>query len=235
MANWIAVIAFGNCHLTKAALASFLAQDIPVNVLVINNASSDNTAPWMATLTDERIMQVHFSAQRSVAACWNFAMRTLDGESHVLICNNDVVLRPETYRLLLEDGGPFVTAVGVGSMEQMTEATLEPQNKRDHPDYSCFLISRSVWNVCKFDERFEGAYLEDADHHLRMFRMGIPAYCIGVPFYHVASAALKFGDDATRDRISKASDKNRVLFREMYGVDAGTPEYYALFSPEARG
>jgi hypothetical protein len=235
VANWIAVIAFGNCHLTKAALASFLAQDIPVNVLIINNASSDGTAPWMATLTDERIMQVHFSAQRSVAACWNFAMRTLDGESHVLIANNDVVLRPETYRLLLEDGGPFVTAVGVGSMEQMTEATLEPQNKRPNPDFSCFLLSRSVWNVHKFDERYLGGFAEDAAYHATLHKHGIAAHCIGVPFYHVGSASVKYAEPERQKAIMEQADRNRELFLKEWGVAIGTPEYDTLFTPETFG
>lgn len=228
--RFILCIAFGNAHLTKAAVTSFLAQDVPCRVVLINNASRDNTAAWMATLPDS-VLQVHFSAQRSVAACWNFGLDWCfrNGAESVLVANNDVELRPETYRLLEADGGPFVTAVGVNTKEQAQEA-LEPEKRRDHPDFSCFMIRKDTFQRVRFDEAYEGAYAEDAAFHLSMFRAGIPAYCIGLPFYHVASGSMKYSDEEAQERIRFYADRNRKLFKDRHGADVGSPEYYALFS-----
>lgn len=243
--NWIVCIARNNVHLTKRALETFLAQDIGnVCVLLIDNASTDGTAEWMNTLR-RPIATISFSQQRSVAACWNvaltwFFLEGADGwtpsySKYVLVANNDVELRPETYRMLRDDGGPFVTAVGVNSREQMMEP-LEPENKRPHPDFSCYLIRRETFECTGgFDERYEIAFAEDADMHVRLHRLGIPAYCIGVPFYHVGSATIKHADTEEQLRIAQQADKNRELFYGTYGERIGTPGYDNLFTPGTFG
>ena len=237
MTSWIICIARNNLHLTKRALETFLAQDIgDVRVLLIDNASTDGTRAWMSTLHD-RVYSVHFSRQRSVAACWNWAFAWVftNQPDYALVANNDVELRPETYRLLRDDGGPFVTAVGVGSSEQMAE-DLEPQNKRPRPDFSCFLIRQDTYlRTGGFDEGYEIAMAEDCDLHVRMHRKGIRAYCIGVPFYHVASATIKNADPEEQKRIAEQAEKNRNRFFKTYGQRIGTEGYDLLFTEASFG
>lgn len=229
--NWIVVIARNNLALTKKAVASFLKQDIPVQVLVINNASTDGTAEW---LHSQPVYNIHYQGQKSVAECWNRALRLCfkDGAEHVLVVNNDTELKPWTYRMLLEDGGGFVTAVGVNTREQFDQEP-DPTKRRDNPDFSAFFIRKEVFARVQFDEAYKGGYVEDAQFHLDLFRAGIPAYCIGVPFFHVASGTLKASDPDEQERIRAYADANRKLFRERHGVDVGTPGYYALFAPLA--
>lgn len=233
--NWIVCIARGNLSLTKRAVASFLAQDIDVTVLLINNASTDGTAAWMATMGD-RIRQIHFTDQKSVAECWNYGISWCfsQGADHVLVANNDVRLKPWTYRLLAADGGGFVTAVGVNNQEQFDEAP-EPETKRPRPDYSCYLIRKEVFQQVPFDEGYLVAFGEDGDHHVRLHRLGIPAYCIGVPFFHVGSATVKLADPEEAERIGKQAERNRERFFRKYGARIGTPEYDTLFTPETFG
>lgn len=234
--NWIVCIAYNNAHLTKNAVTSFLAQDIgDVRVLLLNNASRDNTAAWMATC-GPAVFGVHFGAQRSVAACWNFGLDWCfaHGAERVLVCNNDVELRPETYRLLDADSGPFVTAVGVNSREQMAEA-LEPEKRRPRPDFSCYLIRRWCFESLRFDEEYKIAFAEDARYHAELHRLGIQANCIGVPFYHIGSATVKHADPEEQERIGKQADQNRQLFYRTYGENIGTPGYDNLFTPETFG
>lgn len=233
MTNWVVTIAKNNLHLTKAAVASFLKQDIPVQVLLINNASTDGTAEWARS---QPLYSITYREPKSVAECWNRGLRLCfkDEAEHVLVVNNDLELKPWTYRMLIEDGGGLVTAVGVNNRKQFDE-TPDPTNKRNHPFYSCFLIRKEVFQKVQFDEAYKGAYVEDIQHHLDLFRAGIPAYCIGVPFYHVSSGTLKAASEEEQDEIRKRADENRKLFRERHGVDVGTPECQALFAPENFG
>ncbi len=234
--NWIVCIARNNLHLTKAAVKSFLAQDIGnVGVLLINNASTDGTAAWMATLPAS-IRQIHFSGQKSVAESWNYGISWCFGQGveYILVANNDVELKPWTYRLLVEDGGSFVTAVGVSNKGQFDESP-EPEKRRDHPDFSCFLICMEVFQELQFDEGCLIGFTEDSIFHAEMHRKGIHAYCIGVPFYHVGSATVKMADPEEVDRICQQAELNRERFYAKYRVRIGTPEYDTLFTPETFG
>lgn len=229
-ANYAVMVCRNNRHLSERALESLRAQDVRnLQVLVLDNASTDGTAEWADSQLD--ITVSHSYQQRSVAGSWNFLLDHLFDicrAPHVLVINNDVELRPDTYRLLVSSGHLFATGVGVSSKRQI-EDPIELKD-RPNPDFSCFLIRREVWDLgLRFNEIYEGAYCEDAEFHLDMHRAGIKAYCIGVPFYHVASGTLKHSDEQEQARIIAHADVNRKRFRERHGVEVGSPAYYALF------
>ncbi len=134
-------------------------------------------------------------------------------------------------RSLYEDGGPFVTAVSVD-----TPGAIEGEWRkapRPHPDFSCFLIRREVWQkVGGFDESM-ALYASDADYHLRMHQAGIVAYTIGIPFYHYASGTLKSSTEWDRREIQAQADRDRARFAEKWGCAVGSPAYYKMFGTEA--
>lgn len=172
--------------------------------------------------------------QRSLAHAWNTALTYIfsTGAQHALVVNNDVWLRPDTYAGLLTAGGEFVTAVGERVLDNVRDAEPNLQARRPHPDFSCFLIKRSVWSkVGPFDERFLGAYCEDADYHCRMHVAGIHAESVSLPFWHVAGGAgtLKFALEEERERIQKRADMNRTLFAMKWGFEIGSREYGEFF------
>ena len=166
---------------------------------------------------------------------------------YVLVCNNDVVLRPDTYRWLVDDGGGFVTAVGTKDEEKIKPLPYEhrdangkligggyarpdPSAKRPHPDMSCFLIRRSTWElVGDFNEAFYPAFVEDADYHVRMHRAGIKAESLELPFYHAGSATVNNADPNEQKYIRRQADKNRELFKTTYGFGVGSDAYYQEF------
>src|SRR6516162_2231856 len=150
MLNPLIVVCRNNLHLTRKAIKSFKAQDIETTILVVNNASTDGTSEYLGTERD--IAQFYFEPPLSVAASWNRALHFVfrHGATHALVVNNDIELQPSTYRILLEDGGGFVTAVGTTSWPEVIQP---PTERRPHPDFACYLIRKETYEkVGPFDE-----------------------------------------------------------------------------------
>ena len=233
MANWVLMPVRNNLHLTRAAIKSVLKQDMPdVKVLLINNDSQDSTAAWARTMYP-KVTTLNVKPSLSVARSWNKGLTLLfegAGVEHVLVVNNDVELRPETYKVLHTCMVPFVTAVGNSDRSCLSEPEEHTFTCRPHPDFSCYLIRREAWEkVGGFDENFKGAFCEDWDYHVRLQKAGIKAVCIDVPFYHVGSATINNMTPEERDKLCKQADLNRQYFKDKWGVAGGSPEYYDLF------
>ncbi len=220
--------------MTKRALASIMAQDVPVDVLVINNQSTDGSAPW---LQSKPISVIHTDEQWSLSKCWNVALRWFWGRGYdrALVVNSDVELLISTARLLSAHGGPFVTCVSVNTPEQLTNPILDidelRKTERNHPDFSAYFIRKSVTDRnLWFDEEYFPAYVEDASMHVRLHRAGIPAVCISLPFLHHGASTLKTASAHDQRIIREGADRNRERFRAKYGCVPGTPAYEALFT-----
>lgn len=227
--NAVLMLVRNALELTKRSIASVAAQDIPVNLFCVDNDSTDGTAEFFR---DNRIWNYRASPQLGVSKGWNYGLRYFfeTGADYVLVVNNDIVARPDAYRELLADGGPFVTCVGVNTFEESQKPFVKAI--RPNPDFSCFLIRREVWErVGEFDESMV-FYASDADMHVRMFQAGITAYTIGLPFYHVASGTLKNANHQDHLAIQRQADLDRETFEKKWGCKVGSREYYALFNQE---
>ena len=236
--NWILCPHRNSLHLTRPALASFYAQDIGNLFILLIDNSDEGISRWLPNDSEADLGIWHSRPPRSVAESWNAGLRWIfaQSEDYVLVVNNDVELRPDTYRRLVEDGGEFVTGIGVREREKIGSPYLppDPALKRPHPDFSCFLIRRSAWDrVGPFDENFKIAFCEDWDYHVRLHRAGITACSLDLPFLHHASQTLKAAPDAEAHAIQKQADRNRAYFRKKWGVAGASPEYYALFGNTA--
>lgn len=241
--NAVLMLCRNSLELTKRAVASVLAQDIQPTLYIINNDSTDGTTSWLAEEMLSFAVDGHYGAIRNwhctpakgVSASWNFGLSYLFETAmvdHVLVLNNDIVLRKDCHRELLKDGGPFVTAVSVDNIDGINTDFVK--SVRPNPDFSCFLIRRAVWEtVGKFDESMVH-YAADGDYHLRMHQAAIEAYTIGLPFYHVASGTLKSANADEKAAILKQADLDRDTFERKWGCKMGSPEYYALFDIAAR-
>lgn len=254
------IVARNNLDLLKVAARTTLLQDVPVELLIVDNGSSDGTAAWLRDYCrrDQRVSNLTFYPQHSVARAWNAALQFLfkrKDADRVLVLNQDVVLRPDTVRWLAAENADFVTGVGSADPSCVEPPTMpartfglrliypepRPDATRPHPDFSCFMISRACYErVGPFDENFLGAYCEDSDYHVRMHRAGIHAYCIDLPFWHVGGGAqtAKRADRAEQQRINEQAERNREYFKSKWGFAVGSPEYYVYFgndAPDAAG
>lgn len=238
--NIAVVVARNNLHLTKRAVQSIRAQDVHCRCFIVDNYSDDGSAHWLMTKGVDVATIVSFMpGQKSLAYCWNHAIQmclaSLAGVDRILICNNDIELRPDTFRLLSELNQDFVTCVSVESRDQLGtvgDRTAEDllQTVRPHPDFSCFMISRRVWElVGKFDESFYPAYCEDNDYHIRMHKAGVKAVCVDLPFLHLGAQTVATASKGEAARIRRGADDNRRRFYSKWGCMPGSPEYYKLF------
>ena len=236
--NWIVMPIYECLALTRDAIATCLAQDIPggVQVLAVIDRGTDGVAHWLRAQGPR--VQVVEAPGCGVSKAWNLGLNyifnTLEAP-HALVINSDVRLRPDTYRLLVGDGGGFVTCVGTSSGAKFPGGT--PSGRvRPHPDFSCFLIRRELRDrIGPFDSAMR-IYCSDGDYHLRMQKSGLSAYCIDLPFYHYASGTLKNADPDDRERILKIAAADREVFTAKWGFEMGSSEYYEQFNgkkPEA--
>jgi len=231
--NPVVMLCRNALQLTKVAVRSVMEQDIPVQLHAVDNHSTDGTTEWLEGFCPNTTT---FRPALGVSASWNYALEGIFRNCpHALVVNNDVELRPDTYRSLLEDGGDFVTAVSVDNVEGIRGEWRKAP--RPHPDFSCFLIRKKVWEtIGRFDESMK-LYASDGDYHLRMQKAGITAYTIGIPFFHYASGTLKSAMPGEKAAISAQADRDRYTFELKWGVKVGTAEYYKLFghgAPDAK-
>jgi glycosyltransferase involved in cell wall biosynthesis len=236
--NWIICPHRAGLDNIRRAINTFLSQDLPdVRVLCLDRESTDGFSQWVRAKYPNGEVTVLWDPNDSVAGAWNRALRlVLDRfkSQYALVCNDDVELRPDTYRLLLADGSGFVTAVGVKDRRQMESA--DPSLRNPHPDFSCFLIRDWVWRrVGPFDEGYLRGYGEDCHAHCTMYSLGIEAVSIAVPFLHHACGTLNYVSEAEAEAIRLQADRNRELFHRQWGFKIGSPEYDAFFSPENFG
>ncbi len=230
----IIMTAHDGLALTKACLPTLLAQNGSPRVLCVDNASTDGTYRWLGTQPVERM----YGNFRSVSRMWNEALRYCfsEGFERVMVVNNDTRLQRWTYEKLLDQDSDFVTAVGVNNEEQFN-GDVEAWRSRDRPDFSCYMISKHCWETMNgFDEEFIGGHFEDNDAHVRLHRLGIRAYCIQMPFFHVGGGTMKTASESEQARIRANFDRNKERFHSMYGCyPSDTQAYDALFTPETFG
>lgn len=238
--NPVIVPVRNNLTLTKKAVETFRKQDIEggVEIFIINNASTDGTSEWINTQRD--LAQMYFNPPLSVAQSWNRALEHVFriGATYALVVNNDVELRPDTYRLLVEEGSNFVTAVGRRETDLGPDWKTAPVTlgTRPHPDFSCYVIDRGAYeHVGPFDENFLIAFGEDWDYHVRMHKAGITAYCIDLPFLHHGSMTIKNAEPSEVRKIQMQAERNREYFRRKWGMVGASKEYYDFFGNVAPG
>jgi len=240
--KWIGIPVYGCKDLTLQTIGDCLSQDIPVNILIVDNASPDGTREALEELAlrEPRLHLVKNPKNLGVAAAWNqLAGIVFDcfGAEEILICNNDIRLRPDTLRNLLIPKGGFVTPVNVGTMEAMLshDAITYPVPPepiiRSGPDFSCFLLKRSFYQeVGPFCEQYWPAYYEDRDYHMLAIGKGLEReiYSVAFPYVHLASQTIKNNPEA------KALNDvyfgiNKALFIKRWG---GEPHHETRQTPD---
>ena len=226
--NPILILTHDNLELTKRAVCSAQHQDVPTTIFVIDNGSTDGTREWLQT---QEFNWWCRDTNEGVSKGWNLGFRWILKDrdcQHLLCCGNDVWLAPWTYSSLLKCEVPFVTAVAVGSMEQIPEfpdiLPLTP-----NPDFSCFLTRREAWEkLGAFDEEM-ALYCQDCDWHIKGHRMGLPMWKASIPYFHTPSSTVRNARPEEREVLQSQARRDREAFQTRYGCLPGTKDYEAIF------
>ena len=227
---------------TKACVESVLKQSVPINLLIIDNASTDGTGIWLRS-ADLDISCVSVPEPLSVSEAWNLGLEWFwnQGAQEALVLNNDVEIRPTTYielkHYLNKHNKGVVTGGGADTRELYEVPYPEEWTEINHPHFSAFMIARWAWErLHGFDEEYKGAYVEDCDLHVRAHRAGISCVRIELPFLHHISCTIKDSDPVEVQRIQQNAEHNRQRFQSKYGcLPTDHPEYDSLFDPQTFG
>jgi GT2 family glycosyltransferase len=218
----VTIATYNGRHLLEAALASLQEQSFTdFWVVVVDDASSDDTVPWLRANWPEVHTIVH-PRNRGVTAALNSCLRAGEGSELVALLNNDVELHPDClgelvaaldrhpragvscgklldfhHRTLLDGAGDSYTWGG--------EANRRGQGERDRGQYdtpqevfsACGAVAvyrqAALAEVGLFDERFFALY-EDVDwcYRARLAGWGC-RYAPTAVAFHMGSATLGKG------------------------------------------
>jgi GT2 family glycosyltransferase len=233
----------------NAAMAAASARGVETRLLLIDNASTDETSKEASKIVSDvfgyQRNEERWGFQKSVNFGVNDAWTR--GCDMALVCNNDIVMHPEAILRLAEGFVKVRTSLDVGLItcmnvrREVDEKKIEPKNvgallARDkeglgvtpHPDFSAFALSRRCWKeVGEFDEIFAPAYFEDNDYHYRIKLAGMDA--ITYPpamFYHYGSRTLEeASENGKRTVTSEAFNRNRAMYGMKWGGRPGGETY----------
>ena len=98
----IAVPTFNRAHLVKSAVDSALRQTHQnLEVLIVDNGSSDNTSQIVGEINDSRVRFIRNECNIGVAGNWQKCVDKSSGD-YLLILSDDDVLEPRAISILLE-------------------------------------------------------------------------------------------------------------------------------------
>lgn len=188
------VLNWCNASDTLACVASLRAQDVPVGILLVDNASPDGSGAVIAAACPD-LPFIQTGANLGYAGGNNAGIRRAleSGADWVLVVNDDTVADPAMVRELLAAAArhPAAGALApwIGLHAQPARAWFagghfDPVRAMGvHDEFTgeractflsgcCLLLSRALLTrVGAFDERF-GSYVEDAEFCLRAARAG---------------------------------------------------------------
>lgn len=234
----ILLVLWNQAELSYACLQALAAETaIPVEILIADNASTDRTAELLGRIDGATLLRN--SENLGFLRAVNQAAKAARGE-HLLLLNNDAVMRPGALRAALETltSAPNIGAVGgrivllngrlqeAGSLIWRNGACLgygrnfapeagEVMFRRD-VDYcsGAFLLFRRdlFLEMGGFDDRFAPAYYEETDFCVRLWERGLRVvYDPRAVIDH-----FEFGSSEKSEQALALQQKNQRLFAEKH-------------------
>ena len=233
--------------LSKETLASVLAQDIPVDVYLIDNGSidhdfiiSESTREWTARIKEmpgyERVNVATYPSNTSPVKVMNDTLKTLfEFYDAVLGCPNDVVLPNNLFSEVLR-WPQGVVAVGMHG-EKPPVIMQHEEVKRVHGDVhmSVSMIRRSAYETLMerdgyfFDEGYF-LYCSDCDLKMRLGEAGIPTCQLDILAWHYGGASHRLGHPSQADLVNERTHADRGYFYRKWGFNVGDPQYGAAIA-----
>ena len=245
----IVVVTWENLALTRLCLESLLAhtQDVPFELIVVDNASTDGTSEYLQTLAaaEPRVRLILNERNHGFARACNQGARAALGDVLVFL-NNDTVLPPGWLRgLVAHLRRPGVGAVSAVTNRIGTEAEV-PERARTLGEFLeraslrraaragesravemlaffCVALRRDVWtHIGPLDEVFGRGLFEDDDYSARLHAAGYDLVCAeDVLVHHLGEAS--FGRLVSDGTYGALFDENRRRFESKWAREWRRP------------
>ncbi len=181
----VVVLAHNALGYTKRCITSLLHHTtVPLRLVVVDNASTDDTAGWLTGLTDDRLRPVLLPENRGVPGGRNVGLDHLDGdEDWIVFLDNDTEVLADWWAPYVGalDGDPDAGIAG----EDGVRVTWGPDGRELHPvvgdgpqpcdvavGFCLFLRPETVARVGRFDESLGLFWHDDDDYAMRAARIG---------------------------------------------------------------
>ncbi len=247
----IIIVTYNNLHLNQGCLESvFRDTDWPnFEVLVVDNASSDGTAEWLAEEEARHpdLRVILNKENLGFAAANNQGLRAARGEFLCLLNNDTVVARGWLstmighLRTMPETGmiGPVSNMVGneakvpvgystIGEMPRWATDYCRRHDGETFPmkmlGFFCVMFRREVYEkIGELDEQFGVGYFEDTDYCHRARREGYELRCARDAFvHHWQGASFRLLDEEAFAGIYR---ENQQLFESKWDTECMAGAY----------
>jgi GT2 family glycosyltransferase len=238
-------VSWNGLELTRRCVASVLDDPaaIDLELVIVDNASTDGTPAWLDTLADRpRITVIRNGENRGFAAACNqgLAAAAARGVDLLVILNNDLVVTPGWLRTLdrhlrrdptIGLLGPVTNNIGNEARIATAYADLDAMEAEQaaytgaHAGrtfelpvlaFFCVAMPRAVFEeVGGLDERFGTGFFEDDDYCQRVRAGGRRVVCAEDVFvHHELSASF---DRIDQDARRALFERNRAYYESKWG------------------
>lgn len=135
----------------------------------------------------------------------------------VLICGNDVELRPHTIDALMK--AHERSGLEIVSGCETTAFSVPPCMEVGRINFNAFLLGeRLLQSIGRFDEQYQPIYFEDNDYHWRLLEAGFEGCVVNdAVFAHGGSMTLKTG--GIQSQVATTFEENKKRWQKKFNCD----------------
>lgn len=234
----VLLVLWNQAALTLACLKALASEfDVALEVVIVDNASSDQTGALLSHVEGARLIRENENLGFLKAV--NKGLAAAQGR-HVLLLNNDAVLRPGSLRAAVEaiESADDIGAVGgriilpSGRLQEAgsiiwQDGSCHGYGRDDDPEAGAYMFRRDV-DYCSgafllvrrdaferlggFDEIYAPAYYEETDLCMRLWAEGLRV----VYEPQAVIDHFEFGSSEKSETALELQRRNQAIFRERH-------------------